>query len=198
MKGDIMPEETEKILEQIESDGNEEVTSVEIQQEQPFKPHYSPYGKVQDHKCLLCEPNTFHCGGSIASHLNSKHQTGREQGINYVLIDDKGNVIENKPRKVYGSGTKPLYSYNDPVKCLLDNCQWTGTQQNVFHHLKHTHNQGCKKGINYIVTGKSEIPVKERKQPQVQLDIKSSMSINELQMPLTITIPIIIGKIRIE
>jgi hypothetical protein len=124
----------------------EQVENIEQQSAtiEPFKIHYSKTGLVQDCKCLLCNPSTFHSEGSVAAHLKSTHGQGRKYGIGYVKVDENGNELAS-----------------------------------------HTH--------------KLKDLSQKKTNPKIQLDVKSSaLTMNELQMPLTITIPIIIGKIRIQ
>jgi hypothetical protein len=193
-----MPEETEKILQQVENDVQDKVTPVETPQEQPIKLGYSSMGRLQDHKCLICGKMT--CGGSIASHLTI-HSKGRHYGTTYIKYGEDGMIIKKPERAAYGTvgGSKKQYpKKNRPAKCLV--CDWTGTESNIYYHLSHSHQVKQIQGQTYEIIGEENIPVRQKStKPQIQLDVKSSaVTMNELQMPLTITIPIIIGKIRIE
>lgn len=77
----------------------EQLPQSEFTQQEPFKIHYSKTGLVQDCKCLLCNPPTFHVEGSVASHEMNKHGQGRKYGVNYVRVDENGIELPSHTRK---------------------------------------------------------------------------------------------------
>lgn len=155
---------------------------------EPIKFTKSNRGNIQDCKCLLCDPPTFHCKGSMSSHLREKHRANRIKGKTYICMSEK--II--KTRKSYGS-----LSGGRNVKCLIAGCEWKGSEKGIHFHLKTKHQQGQKQGINYDFTGES-LPAKEgttkrKYENHVQIPTGGYISI-----PIVLRIPVIFGKVEIQ
>lgn len=154
-------------------------------------PGFSSKGNRHDCKCLLCSPNTYHCKGSLTHHLNDVHNTGRKLGETYVNIDENGEETGKKR----GYGTLP----SRETKCLL--CDWVGTEKGITYHLKHLHQQGQKKGVNFEFTGNTVQLNSEAPQKRYSSDKKPQVITPQggyVDVAVILRIPIVLGQVKIQ
>jgi hypothetical protein len=160
----------------------DELSSIETKV--PVEFTKSKHGKIQDHKCLIC--NCMQCAGSMSSHLLQQHGESKIYGETYVALDQFGDVIPKNSKKAKRATKTPA------AKCLL--CDWQGSMKGISYHLKSHHNQGQKQGENYEILGQENITsVKPAKKKA-----SSDPTFMELRIPVTLVIPLVCGNVRIE
>lgn len=156
-----------------------------------FKFPLSRHGKKQDCKCLICD--TFHCAGSIASHLRDTHGKGKIYGQTYITLDMFGEPL-NKKTKKWNRTKRSENSKLRTAQCLL--CDYQGSEKAIGYHLRSKHNTGQERDVNFKFIGVPENTTTFSKKSETKMKITPTNTV--LKIPIILSIPIVFGSITIE